>query len=316
MEKSYRVGIFIPILNAEEELVELLPALQKLRPLPAQVLFVDSDSTDKSREIIARAGYPCKVIRREDFGHGRTRNMALQEMDVDIIVYLTQDAIPQRADLIDALTAPFADPKIAHTVARQLPHANATLNAQFSRGFNYPATGYRHTLVDFESKGIRAIFTSNSCAAYRRSALAEIGGFITGIPSNEDAVAVGMLLKAGYAMEYVAQAEVSHSHNYSFREEFRRYFDTGVAHAVHPLFSQTTKKSVGKEGSSYVKSEVQFFLSRSPVRILPALLRDFVRWLGYQAGRNHVMLPLQLKRRCALNRSYWINEYKTMNELC
>lgn len=315
MEKSDRVGIFIPILNAEAELVTLLPLLQTLHPKPDQVLFVDSSSTDNSRELIDRAGYTCKTIRREDFGHGKTRNIALQEMEVDIIVYLTQDAIPQHPDLIAELTAPFSNPNIAHTVARQLPHTDATLSAQFSRNFNYPSISYRHNLDDLEQKGIRAIFTSNSCAAYRRSALAEIGGFVTGIPSNEDTVAVGKLLKAGYAMEYVAQAEVRHSHNYSLHEEFRRYFDTGVAHAVHPLFSQRTKKSVDKEGGSYVKSEIRFFMSRSPLKLLPALLRDFVRWIGYHAGRNHVLLPIKLKRKCALNRSYWIHEYKMMSDL-
>ncbi len=316
VETPNRVGLFVPILNAEEELVKLLPLLHTLKPQPDQILFVDSSSTDSSRELIARAGYACKVIRREDFGHGKTRNIALHEMDVDIIVYLTQDAIPQHPNLIEALTAPFADPIVAHTVARQLPHTDATLSARFSRMFNYPAHSYRHGADDFAQKGIRAIFTSNSCAAYRRSALAEIGGFVTGIPSNEDTVAVGKLLKVGYAMEYVATAEVCHSHNYSLSEEFRRYFDTGVAHAVHPLFSQRTKKSVGKEGGSYVKSEIRFFLSHSPLKLLPALLRDGVRWIGYQAGRNHARLPLTLKRRWALNRSYWIHEYKTMNELC
>ncbi len=314
MSEALSIGLFIPVLNAQEELGELLPALKRLEPAPDQILFVDSSSDDDTYQTIIDAGYQCKVIKRADFGHGRTRNMALSEMDVDIVVYLTQDAIPTQPDMIAKLTAPFADEKIAHTVARQLPRQDATLSAQFSRQFNYPAKSHANGKAEYERRGIRAIFTSNSCAAYRRQTLESIGGFATGIPSNEDAIAVGMLLKQGYVMQYVADAEVVHSHNYKLSEEFRRYFDTGVAHTCHPIFSEATKKSVGKEGQSYVKSEVRFFLKHSPLQLPFALFRDFIRWSGYRFGRVHTKLPLWLKRRCALNRSYWINEYKMAAE--
>lgn len=36
-------------------------------------------------------------------------------------------------------------------------------------------------------------------------------------------------MKNGYAVEYCAKARVYHSHNYSFREQFRRNFDMGVS---------------------------------------------------------------------------------------
>lgn len=314
-ERKLSVGIFIPMLNAAVELMSLLPALARMQPTPDRVLFVDSSSTDNSCELVREAGYECEVIKREDFGHGRTRNIALERLDVDIILYLTQDALPQGHDLIERILEGFDDPNVAHIVARQLPRDDATLSARFSRLFNYPSSGYKNEKKDFESKGIRAVFTSNSCAAYRRTALASIGGFASGIPSNEDAVAVGQLLQAGYSMIYQSGAEVVHSHNYALTEEFRRYFDTGVAHAVHEMF-RSPAKSVGGEGRSYVKSEIRFFLKHNALLLIPALFRDFIRWSGYRTGKAHRFLPLWLKRKCALNRSYWINEHKLIGKTC
>jgi len=314
-EVKLRVGVFVPMLNAASELELLLPALVRLDPAPDEVLFIDSSSTDDSCELVTQAGYQCKVIKRADFGHGRTRNLATKYMDVDIILYMTQDAIPQGSDLIKKMLEAFSDPLVAHVVARQLPRADATFSAQFSRAFNYPSSTYRHDKADFETKGIRAIFTSNSCAAYRKEALQAIGGFAAGIPSNEDAIAVGELLKAGHSMVYQSAAEVIHSHNYGLSEEFRRYFDTGVAHSVHDIFNQPAT-SVGDEGRSYVKSEIGFFLKHAPLQLMPALFRDFVRWSGYRTGKAHRFLPLWLKRKCALNRSFWIDEYKLVGNIC
>ncbi|BCH79609.1 hypothetical protein SEL3844_17250 [Salmonella enterica subsp. enterica serovar 4,[5],12:i:-] len=42
------------------------------------------------------------------------------------------------------------------------------------------------------------------------------------------------MIQAGYKVAYCAEAVVRHSHNYTPREEFQRYFDTGVFHACSP----------------------------------------------------------------------------------
>jgi rhamnosyltransferase len=311
--RKVSVGVFIPVLNAAEELKRLLPALATLQASIDEVLFVDSSSTDSTVTLLKAENYPVHIIARADFGHGRTRNLALSNMHSDIIIYLTQDAIPADTQLIHELTKHFNDDNVAHVVARQIPHKNASLCAQFSRHFNYPEVAYKNTRNDLKTRGIRAVFTSNSCAAYRRRDLQAIGGFATGIPSNEDAIAVSALLQAGKMMRYEPKARVYHSHNYTFTEEFRRYFDTGVAHES-AFVLRFLKLSVSKEGNGYVYNEMLFFLRHAWYRIPAVVFRDFIRWLGYRCGRKHYKLPLWFKRRCAMNKSFWLSEYKMLNK--
>ena len=134
--RNLKVGIFIPILNAEDDLERLLPRLIDLDPAPSDVLFVDSSSDDGSPQKVLDAGFRLHTIKRSEFGHGRTRNLALSMMDCDVVLYLTQDAIPVDVKLIEKIILPFQDPKVAHVFARQLAHDDATISAEFSRAFN------------------------------------------------------------------------------------------------------------------------------------------------------------------------------------
>ena len=91
------------------------------------------------------------------------------------------------------------------------------------------------------SIGIKAAFLSNSFAAYRRSALESVGGFPSDTIFGEDTFAAAKMLLNGWKIAYSAEATVYHSHNLTFIEEFRRYFDIGVFHSrekwfmVHPI---------------------------------------------------------------------------------
>jgi len=92
------------------------------------------------------------------------------------------------------------------------------------------------------------------------------------------------------------------------RQEFRRYFDTGVAHVTVPII-RSLLKSTQAEGRSYVKDELCFLLNRAPLKIPAAILRDGIRWLGYKAGTLHTKIPLFFKKRIAMNKSFWIDEH-------
>src|ERR1039458_9255889 len=66
----------------------------RLQRLPAsQVLVVDSNSDDGTRELASAEGYQVFRIDRRDFNHGGTRQLALKRVPwASIAVYLTQDA--------------------------------------------------------------------------------------------------------------------------------------------------------------------------------------------------------------------------------
>ena len=179
--------MIIPTRLAEHHLPRLLECLAQTAPPPRRVLFIDSGSTDRTQELVRQAGYDLEVIDPGTFGHGRTRNLALRLCaDTRYAVFLTQDAVPVGADWLVQLLAPFARPDVAISFGRQLSRPNATLPERFAREFNYPAVDEITTEADIAHRGIKAVFCSNSFAAYDRARLLSAGGFPEDLPMGED----------------------------------------------------------------------------------------------------------------------------------
>jgi len=106
-ERGFRtISVMIPVLNAADYLPKLLDALFSQKPVtPDEVILVDSQSTDATREIAL--SYPnVKVIPITQFSHGRARNLGAQQANGDIIILLSQDALPKDDTWLALLLAP------------------------------------------------------------------------------------------------------------------------------------------------------------------------------------------------------------------
>lgn len=300
---STRVGLCVPTLNAGARWPEWL---ERVAPLLNDVTLyvVDSSSTDDTARLARAAGARVRVIKRAEFGHGKTRDEMLRLMDADIAVFLTQDALLAEADDIRRLVATFDDPAVGAAFGRQLPHTNASRIAAHARGFNYPSRSYTASAADIPRLGIKTAFLSNSFAAYRRKALLDAGGFPHWTILSEDMIAGARLLQHGWKLAYCAEARVYHSHNYSLAEEAKRYFDIGVLHAREKWLLERLGKPEG-EGARFVRSEMRYLWHNASWRLPEAGLRTLLKYAGYRMGRNEHRLPLWLKRRLSMHRSYW-----------
>lgn len=284
----------------------MLLALQAaVEAFPMTVSFVDSSSTDNTRDLIAQAGFDCRVIDKSNFDHGGTRAMAGREATADIVVFMTQDALPTEALSIARLVTAFDDPDVAAAYGRQLPYSVTSLFGCHLRAFNYPENSMRRTWEDRHDVGLKAAFLSNSFAAYRRSAMEEIGWFADGLILGEDTHAAARLLKSGYAIDYVAEAQVYHSHGYTVIEEFRRYFDIGAFHHMHPWLLEEFGKAEG-EGMRYIRSELRYLLARGGWWRLPEfVLRNGMKYLGYRLGHSYRRLPKGWVNACSMHAGWW-----------
>ncbi|MGK9164846.1 glycosyltransferase [Inquilinus limosus] len=301
-----RVALVIPTLNAAKHLDVLLPALQVQSFQPRALLVIDSSSTDDTAERFRAAGAEVMVIPRSQFDHGGTRQRAVNRLSprIEVVVFLTQDAVPADGETIARIVAAFADPQVGVAYGRQLPHHGAGAIEAHARLFNYPPESAVLRPQDAVSAGIKATFCSNSFAAYRRRALEMVGGFPSGTIFGEDAAVTGRMLLSGWAKAYVAEARVRHSHGYSLGEEFRRYFDVGVMHARAPWLLERFGRAEG-EGRRFMQSELRHLARHQPLAIPSALLRSAIKLAAYHCGRRETRIPRPLKRRISLNRRYW-----------
>jgi len=303
---SMRIALIILTLDAGVSASSVIEAVQSQRLQPDVWLVLDSGSSDGTVEAFTQAGADVLPVDRARFDHGATRQMAVDRLDgVDIVVFMTQDAVLADADALGTLVACLNDPKVGVAYGRQMPRSGAGAIECHARLFNYPDAGTVRTMDDAHRLGIKAAFCSNSFAAWRRSALLAVGGFPSPYILGEDMLTAARLLQTGYGVVYCAEARVVHSHALTVGGEARRYFDTGVMHADNPWLLQAFG-SAGGEGFRFVRSEIHYLATHGAVlRIPEALARDVVKVVAYRLGRAYRRLPRNWCRRMSMNPGYW-----------
>lgn len=243
-------------------------------------------------------------ITKEEFDHGKTRAMGAAMAETDLLVFFTQDAVPANNKVIEVLVNSFADDSIGAAYGRQLPAADCKFIEQYTRSFNYPENSRVKRKEDLPKLGIKTYFCSNVCAAYRRCVYEKLGGFVTKTVFNEDMILAAQMIQAGYGVAYAARAEVIHSHNYSYFQQFQRNFDLAVSQADHPeIFAKISSES---EGMRLVKQTASYLLKQKKPWLIPDLvLISGFKFLGYKAGQNYQKLPKGLVKKFTMNPSYW-----------
>lgn len=285
---SGSVSLIVPTLDAGAEIGPLVEALLGQSRVPDEIVVVDSSSEDRTVEVAS--SYPqvrVEAIDRRDFDHGLTRDRALRGASGDVVCFMTQDAVPADDRFVENLIAPIlGDPSVAISSGRQLPKPGARRFEQLVRAFNYPGRPDVRSIEDVPRLGIKAYFASDVCAAYRRSAYLELGGFGK-TDTNEDMLMAAKAIHAGYKVAYAADAEVQHSHNLTARQQYERN------HAVGRFLEQNADLLAGAaeigEGSRLARQVSAQLLKEGNLPELCAFGVDCVaRFLGNRSGRKQI----------------------------
>lgn len=300
-----RVSVIIPTLEAAAHLPALLTRLREQTAAPDEILVVDSSSSDATVEIAREAGCVVRVIPRRDFDHGGTRNLAAGIACGDILVFLTQDALPCDPGFLAALTEPLRDGRASAAGGRQVPRDDAPPPERFAREFNYPPTSRMRELDDATPAGLKTFFFSNVCSAVRRAAFDAVGGFPERAILNEDMVLCARLLRAGHRVAYQADASVLHSHRYGIGEQLRRYFDIGVSIArAGPLLAGVRS---GGDGSRFASAQLRYLARRRVWRWIPrTIVETAAKWVGFHLGLQERRIPRLVKCRLSMSPSFWV----------
>lgn len=332
------VDLLIPTYKPNKDLFHLLSRIRK-QDYPVRKIYIvntDEQYWDPSLE----EEFPEVIvehIREDSFDHGGTRHKMAERSDADLLLFMTQDALPADAHLVGNLaacfdgggesglrgdqgadSADFADGagplsrtvRVAAAYARQLPKRGAGALEQISRAFNYPEESRVKTREDLGTLGIKTYFCSDVCAMYDRAVYMELGGFPRPVIFNEDMIFASRLIQAGYGVAYAADARVRHSHNYSAPQQFHRNFDIGVSQAQHPeVFGNLPSEG---EGVRLVKTCAQDLRRRKKgYLVVPLFWQSACKYAGYWLGKHYRMLPGPAVRLISQNRFYWEKENRS-----
>lgn len=313
-----KFDIIILTHKPKQYFVETLKKINTQVILPEKVIiyntdensFFDNIDREEYELIVKDLKYIYEVyhITKQDFDHGKTRNIASLKSNTPYLMFLTDDAVPFDEYLTKNLLSSFNDDKVALSYARQIPRDNSMLKERYIREFNY---GDNDIIKDINTEkiyGIKNYFCSNVCSMYNKSIFELLGRFDENIILNEDTFFAYKAIRNGYKIVYKSNAKIIHSHDYTYIEQFKRNFDIGVSHIDKAdIFNRLPAESEGKKLVFYVLGKLI-----KEFRILEAV--DFInecifRYLGFKDGKKYNSLGYKNCLKKTNNKQYFINKY-------
>ncbi|MEL6428394.1 MAG: glycosyltransferase [Planctomycetota bacterium] len=233
------VSILIPTLDGERELERLLPSLRAQRyGGDVELRAIDSSSDDGTVAALEAAGFTVEVIPRERFGHGRTRNALAEGARGDVLVFLSQDAVPVGGDFLATLVGALDDPEVAGAVARVVAGSEecALTQRTVDDAPEASVVAWRHSFrggpdeLDALDGHARAelVRFNNVASCIRADVLAQHP--FPDVPFGEDCAWAARVLGAGWTLVSAPGATVEHAHSYGPVGAFKRYRSDAAFH--------------------------------------------------------------------------------------
>ncbi|MEO2092732.1 MAG: glycosyltransferase [bacterium] len=265
------LSILLPTFNGEPDLERLLPALAAQEAVgELQLVAIDSSSTDRSLELLARAGAEVQVIPRAEFGHGTTRNALAKMARGEILVFLSQDALPADKHFLAELTAPFEDPQVAGSYGRILPRPDTDPLAARTV---LAAPEARAEDLTRELEDVDAIWSlpgdqrachlrfNNVASAVRAPVFADIE--FPELPFGEDFAWAARALNAGWKIRFAPRAVALHAHVYTPRQAFARYaIDAAFHREIHGHLLRPNLASVARGLAFELREDARYLWPR------------------------------------------------------
>jgi rhamnosyltransferase len=204
----------------------------------AELVAVDSGSTDSTVETLRDFGATVLTVDPGDFDHGLTRLAATRHAHGQLLVFVTQSMRPAGPHWLGPLVKALDDdPRIAGVSSRLVPHEDADpltrldglREVSYSTEPSLRAIDDRARYEALSPDELRSFahFHTVSCAI-RPEALARVP-FRSVTTIGEDLQWGKDALEAGLAIAHEPRSVARHSHAYGFDELLGRNFDDGVA---------------------------------------------------------------------------------------
>ena len=227
-----RAAVLMPTYQGMEFLDRVCDALRAQETdFRWEMVVIDSSSSDGTWEYLrdAAASFPVPLrlerIHGVEFDHGDTRNLLACRTGAEILVFMTQDAIPSGPDWLATLVGNFDDERVGAAYCRNVPRPDARpLTKIFSEGDPGYQPGRREVRLPepdvyaaMDPHERRLLYNFNDVASAFRRDLWERHPFPR-TPFGEDILMARAFLEAGYTVVYDDAATVEHSHDYDAEE--------------------------------------------------------------------------------------------------
>jgi O-antigen biosynthesis protein len=223
-EEAPKISVVVCAYNAEPTMRDCLESLTKLSYPSYEAIIVDDGSTDRTGAIADE--YPqFKIIHQENLGLSAARNVGMAAATGDIIAYLDSDAVAD-PDWLTYLAWRFKRTEHVGVGGPNLPPPEEGWVANCVAASPGSPT---HILLDDDT----AEHIPGCNMAFRKDALAEIGGFDTTYTAAGDDVDICWRLQEhGYSIGFSPAAIVWHHRRKTIKSYLKQQMGYGKAEAM------------------------------------------------------------------------------------
>lgn len=278
-----KIEIICPLYNAENYIINLNNLIKKQENVNIEkITYILTESNDKTEEILKENNLNYTKIKREDFSHSIARENPALKSDADILVFITQDIKPNNNLWLYNLVKDIENGIVDACYSRQISEYDNI--EKYTRQKNYPENSFIVSKEDIEKLGLKTFFFSDASSAIKKETFVKLNGYDNKVlPTNEDMYIAYKLIINGYKIKYCADSEVLHSHNFTLKQLYKRYYDTGIFFAMVP---EINKYNQTKAGSGLAKYILVQALKDKNIKVLIRFLPDMMaRYFGMKKGK-------------------------------
>ena len=186
-----------------------------------EVIAVDSGSTDNTIEVMKEYPVSIYTIKPEEFNFGLSRDYAFSLARGDILITISQDAVPADRNWLNNLVSPFEDENIAAVQGHDSLPPDIDTFFWLKKGLFYYTKECRNWMNSHNGIGLSFV----GCAI-RRSVWED--NKLGPVEMSEDKVLQKKLYEKGYKIIYQKSARTYHSHQYDLRDLVKRCENEGL----------------------------------------------------------------------------------------
>lgn len=218
LDNKYDVSVVVPTYNGGSQFATMLELLTKQKNCGSvELVVVDSGSTDGTVELCKQYGVTLVQIPNEQFSHSGARNLGAETAGGEILVFMTQDALPSSETWLSEMIAPIlAGEADAVSCSEECPEGTdlyyRILNyghASFVGNLQEDVLGSKEKCRDKESLRRYASLSDVACAIKRKTFLR----FRHRYNFAEDLDLGIRLLSCGYKTKLLSKTKTIHGHN-------------------------------------------------------------------------------------------------------
>jgi GT2 family glycosyltransferase len=211
------LSVVIVTYNRCRELEDCLNSLLSMNERPNEIIVVDSNSTDGTKEIVKN--YDVKFVCINEKSRIKARNVGFQKATGEILAYLDDDVITSK-DWAKELLEPYKFKDVGGVGGRVLPSDNSAISSNISKKFMAIGkvfdNGFISNNYDIFTKFPIEVDTLIGCnMSFRRKLLFNIGGFDENFMGNcyrEETDVSVRVKRLNYKLIYQPKALVWHKY--------------------------------------------------------------------------------------------------------